>query len=32
MGGIFHLRWAAANAKNHESLNNWVVNVPADNL
>ena len=32
LGGIFNLRWRAANMKGHAHLKDWVVNVPADNL
>jgi rhodanese-related sulfurtransferase len=31
VGGIFDLRWVAANVKDHQYLNKWVTNVPADN-
>ena len=30
-GGIWNLRWASHNLKNKMYLNNWVVNVPAEN-
>jgi rhodanese-related sulfurtransferase len=30
-GGIWNLRWAAHNLKNKQYLNDWVVNVPAEN-
>ena len=32
LGGLFNLRWRAANLKGHSQLKDWVVNVPADNL
>lgn len=32
LGGLFNLRWRAANLKGHSHLNDWVVNVPADNM
>ena len=32
LGGLFNLRWRAANIKGHSHLKDWVVNVPADNL
>ena len=32
LGGLFNLRWRAANMKRHSHLKDWVVNVPADNL
>lgn len=31
-GGIFNLRWRAANIKGKAALHNWVVDVPADNM
>ena len=31
-GGIFNLRWRAANVKGKAALKDWVVDVPADNL
>lgn len=31
LGGLFHLRWSAANIKDRGYLNDWVVNVPPDN-
>jgi rhodanese-related sulfurtransferase len=31
VGGIFSMRWKAANIKNHEYLNDFVTNVPPDN-
>lgn len=31
LGGIFNLRWRAANIKGLSALNDWVVNVPPDN-
>ncbi|HEY1113303.1 MAG TPA: rhodanese-like domain-containing protein [Chitinophagaceae bacterium] len=31
MGGLFNLRWRAANMKGYEHLNRWVVNVPPAN-
>ncbi|HUS01305.1 MAG TPA: rhodanese-like domain-containing protein [Chitinophagaceae bacterium] len=31
-GGIFNLRWRAANIKNKAALKDWVVDVPAENL
>jgi rhodanese-related sulfurtransferase len=31
-GGIFNLRWRAANVKGKADLKDWVVSVPADNL
>lgn len=31
MGGLFNLRWRAANMKGFEHLNRWVVNVPPAN-
>ena len=30
-GGIWNLRWASHNLKNKQYLNDWVVNVPAEN-
>jgi rhodanese-related sulfurtransferase len=30
-GGIWNLRWASHNLKNKQHLNDWVVNVPAEN-
>lgn len=30
-GGIFNLRWTAANLKNKSHLNDWVVDMPAEN-
>jgi rhodanese-related sulfurtransferase len=30
-GGLFNIRWRAANVKNQSQLANWVVNVPPDN-
>jgi rhodanese-related sulfurtransferase len=32
LGGLFSLRWRAANIKGQEHLKDWVVNVPSDNL
>jgi len=32
VGGIFDIRWKAANVKGREYLNKWVTNVPADNF
>ena len=32
MGGLFNLRWRAANIKNKTQLLNWVENVPVENL
>ena len=31
LGGLFNLRWRAANLKDHGHLKKWVVNVPPDN-
>jgi rhodanese-related sulfurtransferase len=31
-GGLFNLRWRAANIKGKEQLKDWVVDVPAENL
>jgi rhodanese-related sulfurtransferase len=31
MGGLFNLRWRAANVRGLEHLKDWVVNVPPDN-
>ena len=31
-GGIFNLRWRAANIKGKAALKDWVVNIPADNI
>lgn len=31
LGGLFNIRWRAANLKGHEHLKEWVVNVPPDN-
>lgn len=31
-GGIFNLRWRAANVKGKTELKDWVVDIPADNL
>jgi rhodanese-related sulfurtransferase len=31
MGGLFNLRWRAANVNGFEYLKGWVVNVPPDN-
>ncbi len=31
-GGIFNLRWKAANIKGKDTLKDWVVEIPADNL
>lgn len=32
LGGIWDLRWRAANIKGKSRLNDWVENIPADNL
>ena len=32
LGGLFNLRWRAANIKGKSQLKDWVENVPADNL
>lgn len=32
MGGLFNLRWRAANIKGKAQLKDWVENIPADNL
>ena len=32
IGGIWNLRWRAANIKGKEHLNKWVENIPADNF
>jgi rhodanese-related sulfurtransferase len=32
LGGVFNLRWRAANLKGKEHLKDWVVDVPAENL
>ncbi|HKP31216.1 MAG TPA: rhodanese-like domain-containing protein, partial [Chitinophagaceae bacterium] len=31
-GGLFNLRWQAANLKGKTALKDWVVNVPAENM
>jgi rhodanese-related sulfurtransferase len=32
LGGVFNLRWRAANLKGKEHLKDWVVDIPAENL
>jgi rhodanese-related sulfurtransferase len=32
IGGIWNLSWRAANIKNKKDINNWVENIPPENL
>lgn len=31
-GGVFNLRWKAANIKGRSALKDWVIDIPSENL